>query len=64
MKAGWLKFDTKPGARPPSPVGYAGTLYRGRTTEQPDVDVHIGTLTKCPQCAVTFDLVPAHRING
>ncbi|VBY40109.1 Uncharacterised protein [Burkholderia pseudomallei] len=34
------------------------------TTEQPDVDVHIGTLTKCPQCAVTFDLVPAHRING
>lgn len=34
------------------------------TTEQPDVDVHIGTLTKCPQCEVTFDLVPAHRING
>lgn len=34
------------------------------TTEQPDVDIHIGTLTKCPQCAVTFDLVPAHRING
>lgn len=34
------------------------------STEQPDVDVHIGTLTKCPQCAVTFDLVPAHRING
>lgn len=34
------------------------------TTEQPDVDVHIGTLTKCLQCEVTFDLVPAHRING
>lgn len=34
------------------------------TTEQPDVDAHIGTLTKCPQCSVTFDLVPAHRING
>lgn len=34
------------------------------TTEQPDVDIHIGTLTKCPQCEVTFDLVPAHRING
>jgi hypothetical protein len=34
------------------------------TTEQPDVDTHIGTLTKCPQCSVTFDLVPAHRING
>lgn len=34
------------------------------TTEQPDVDIHIGTLTQCPQCSVTFDLVPAHRING
>jgi hypothetical protein len=34
------------------------------TTEQPDVDVQIGTLTQCPQCSVTFDLVPAHRING
>lgn len=33
-------------------------------TEQPDVDIHIGTLTECPQCEVTFDLVPAHRING
>jgi hypothetical protein len=34
------------------------------TNEQPDVDVHIGSLAKCPQCSVTFDLVPAHRING
>lgn len=34
------------------------------TTEQPDVDVHIGTLTKCPDCSATFDMVPAHRING
>lgn len=33
-------------------------------TEQPDVDIHIGTLTKCPRCEVIFDLVPAHRING
>jgi hypothetical protein len=33
-------------------------------TEQPDVDVHIGTLAQCPHCEVTFDLVPAHRING
>lgn len=31
---------------------------------QPDVDVHIGTLTKFPSCSVEFDLVPAHRING
>ena len=34
------------------------------TTQQPDVDVHIGTFAKCPECAVDFDLVPAHRING
>lgn len=34
------------------------------TTEQPDVDIHIGTLAKCPHCSATFDLVPAHRING
>jgi Zn-dependent peptidase ImmA (M78 family) len=34
------------------------------TNEQPDVDTHIGTLTKCPACAVNFDLVPVHRING
>lgn len=34
------------------------------TNEQPDVDVHIGTLANCPKCSVAFDLVPAHRING
>lgn len=34
------------------------------TNEQPDVDIHIGTLAKCPKCSVAFDLVPAHRING
>jgi hypothetical protein len=34
------------------------------TNEQPDIDTHIGTLTTCPACSVTFDLVPAHRING
>jgi hypothetical protein len=34
------------------------------TDTQPDVDVHIGALTKCPNCSVKFDLVPAHRING
>lgn len=39
-------------------------LQLAGTNEQPDVDVHIGTLTKCPECSVTFDLVPAHRING
>lgn len=34
------------------------------TNEQPEVDIHIGTLAKHPKCSVVFDLVPAHRING
>jgi hypothetical protein len=34
------------------------------TQEQPDADVHIGTLAACPACAVAFDLVPSTRIQG
>ncbi|MCK9381791.1 MAG: hypothetical protein M0P95_12110 [Sulfuritalea sp.] len=34
------------------------------TNDQPDVDIHIGTLAAYPACSVIFDLVPAHRING
>lgn len=34
------------------------------THEQPDVDVHIGTLVASPACAVAFDLVPNPRIQG
>lgn len=34
------------------------------TQEQPDVDVHIGTLAACPGCAIAFDLVPNPRIQG
>lgn len=34
------------------------------THEQPDVDVHIGTLAACPGCAIAFDLVPNPRIQG
>ena len=34
------------------------------TQEQPDVDIHIGTLTTCPTCAIAFDLVPNPRIQG
>lgn len=52
------KFGMAPGDIAEHVLQIAGT------TEQPDVDIHIGTLTKCPQCEVTFDLVPAHRING
>ena len=34
------------------------------TQEQPDVDVHIGTLVACPACSLAFDLVPSTRIQG
>jgi hypothetical protein len=34
------------------------------TKDQPDVDVHIGTLVTCPACAIAFDLVPNPRIQG
>lgn len=34
------------------------------SNEQPDIDTHVGTLVRHPRCAIVFDLVPAHRING
>lgn len=34
------------------------------TTERPRPSAHVGTLSKCPQCAVSFDLVPEQRVNG
>lgn len=34
------------------------------TQDQPDADVHIGTLSRCPECAIAFDLVPNPRIQG
>jgi hypothetical protein len=33
-------------------------------SDQPDVDLHVGTFAKFPACSVGFDLVPCHRING
>lgn len=32
--------------------------------ERPTPSTHIGTLTTCGSCAVSFDLVPDERING
>ena len=34
------------------------------TQEQPDVDVHLGTLATGSACAIAFDLVPNPRIQG
>ena len=34
------------------------------TNVRPDLDVHVGTLTKVGHCAVAFDLVPCKRVEG
>jgi hypothetical protein len=34
------------------------------TDTRPDPDVHLGSLVKAPQHQITFDLVPAPRVNG
>lgn len=34
------------------------------SNEQPNMDIHVGTLVQHPNCSIVFDLVPAHRING
>ena len=40
------------------------TLQIAGTHEQPDVDVHLGTLITYPLCEIEFDLVPNPRIQG
>jgi len=39
-------------------------LQLSGTTDRPDEDVHIGTLTTAATCAVSFDLVPKKRVEG
>ena len=34
------------------------------STIRPDEDIHIGTLTKFPDCSICFDLVPKKRVEG
>ncbi len=34
------------------------------TTLRPDIDIHIGTLLSHPACALSFNLVFSHRVNG
>jgi len=52
------KLGMKPGDIADHVLQIAGT------NKQPEGDIHIGSLVKCPQCSITFDFVPAHRING
>lgn len=34
------------------------------TYDRPAPGTHIGALTTCPECRLTFDLVPDQRVNG
>ena len=34
------------------------------TSQRPDADVHLGSLVKAPARSITFDLVPAPRVQG
>lgn len=33
-------------------------------TDRPDGSVHVGSLACCPDCRVSFDLLPTTRVNG
>lgn len=39
-------------------------LQLAGTTERPEPDTHIGSLVSCPDCSLTFDLVPLKRVEG
>jgi hypothetical protein len=34
------------------------------TTTRPSPSTHVGTLVKCPNCAIAFDLIPQARVQG
>lgn len=40
------------------------SLQLSGTTDRPDETVHVGSLAKCPDCRVVFDLLPTIRVNG
>ena len=52
------KLDIKPGDATELLLQIHGT------TERPSLSTHVGTLVKCPHCAIAFDLVTNVRVNG
>ena len=40
------------------------SLQVAGTTDRPDGSAHVGSLARCPDCRVTFDLLPTVRVNG
>lgn len=54
--------DKKFGLSPVDATEHA--LQLCNSAERPSVDVHLGSLTSAPDCAVCFDLVPKQRVEG
>jgi hypothetical protein len=40
------------------------SLQVAGTTDRPDGSTHVGSLAKCPDCRIVFDLLPTTRVNG
>lgn len=40
------------------------SLQIAGTIDRPDGSTHVGSLAKCPNCRVVFDLLPTVRVNG
>lgn len=40
------------------------SLQLAGSTDRPDEATHVGSLAKCPDCRVVFDLLPTVRVNG
>jgi len=34
------------------------------TTDRPSSSTHVGSMVKCPHCAIVFDLIPHARVQG
>ena len=52
------EFEMKPSDAAEHVLQFTGS------TEQPEPDTHIGALVSCPDCSISFDLVPHKRVEG
>ena len=52
------EFGMKPADAAEHVLQFAGNA------ERPEPDTHIGALVSCPDCSISFDLVPHKRVEG